>query len=194
MNKAAKDRSEVTRSRGRSAVRRRHVIVATILTLAFASVFTSQVPSEYQVKAAFVLNFTKFVAWPSSAFDGPSAPLSICVLGEDPFGSDIDEVVEGEKVGGRPVTVERIRRTPVPRECRVLFISKSEKDIPMVLGSLGPAVLTVSDRDRFLQEGGMIAFVIENRRVRFDISQSAASRASLTMNALMLAVARSVQR
>jgi hypothetical protein len=154
----------------------------------------AQVPSEYQVKAAFLLNFMKFVGWPVSAFDSPNAPLSICILGDDPFGSDIDQVVGGEIIGGRPVTVERLRRPPIPRSCRVLFIGRTEKDVATVLAGLGAGVLTVSDRDRFLQEGGMIAFVLEDRRVRFDVNQNAAARASLTMNALMLAVARTVQR
>jgi hypothetical protein len=77
----------------------------------------------------------------------------------------------------------------------VLFISKSEKDVPAVLAAVGPGVLTVSDRDRFLLEGGMIALVVDNQQhVKFDINQRAALRASLMMNARMLKVARSVQR
>jgi len=151
-------------------------------------------PSEYQVEAAFLLNFTKFIEWPSVAFEKPDAPLEICILGDDPFGSAIDHLVEGETVNGHKLAVERLRRAPTPKSCQVLFISKSEKDASGIVAGLGPGVLTVSDRDGFLREGGMIAFVIEDRHVRFDISQRAAVRASLTINARMLNVARSVQK
>jgi len=88
----------------------------------------------------------------------------------------------------------RLRRAPVPKSCHVLFISKSEKDISMILAGLGTGILTVSDRDRFLLDGGMIALVLENQHVRFDVNQRAAVMASLTIDALMLNVARSVQK
>jgi hypothetical protein len=167
--------------------------LALSLILASSCLAQAQGASEYQVKAAFLLNFMKFVGWPPSAFENPNSPFSICILGDDPFGSDIDQLVAGESISGRRVTIERLQRGPVPKSCQVLFISKSERD-PGILSGLGPGVLTVSDRDRFLTEGGMIAFVIEDRHVRFDINQRAASRALLTMNARMLNVARSVQR
>jgi len=151
-------------------------------------------PSEYQVKAVFLLNFTKFVAWPPTAFENPDSPLSICILGDDPFGTLLDRVVAGETVNGRRVTVQRLLRPPSPGSCQVLFVGKSEKDVPALLGRLGPGVLTVSDRDAFLREGGMIAFLIEDRHVRFDIDQRAALRAGLAMNARLLNVARLVQK
>ncbi len=150
--------------------------------------------SEYQVKAAFLLNFTRFVDWPAAAFAQPDSPLAICVLGDDPFGGLLQQVVEGESVRGRNVEVLRIRKAPAPKTCHVLFISRSEKDVGAVLSTVGPGVLTVSDRELFLREGGMIAFVVEDRRVRFDVSQRAALRASLAMSSRLLAVARSVQK
>ncbi len=150
--------------------------------------------SEYQVKAAFLLNFTRFVDWPAAVFAQPDSPLAICVLGDDPFGGLLQQVVEGESVRGRTVEVLRIRKAPAPKTCHVLFISRSEKDVGAVLSTVGPGVLTVSDRELFLREGGMIAFVVEDRRVRFDVSQRAALRASLAMSSRLLAVARSVQK
>jgi len=170
------------------------MLAAALSLLLIGLTCAAQGPSEYQVKAAFLLNFMKFVAWPPGALGNAGSPLSICILGDDPFGKDIDQIVEGETIGGRPVAIERVRKLPLPRSCNVLFVSRSEKDISEMMSGLPPGVLTVSDRDRFLQEGGMIAFVIADRRVRFDINQAAAMRASLTMNPLMLAVARSVQR
>ncbi len=149
---------------------------------------------EYQVKAAFLLNFTKFVAWPPGAFEDGASPLTICVMGDDPFDGTLDQVTEGESVNGRKIAVQRVRRIPKPKSCQMLFISRSEKEIPAILAEVGPGVLTVSDADGFLQDGGIIAFVIQGRHVRFDINQRAAGKAQLTLSARLLSVARSVQR
>ena len=149
---------------------------------------------EYEVKAAFLLNFTKFVEWPAAAFEKPDSPLTVCILGDDPFGRTLDQLVEGERVNGRKLAVERIRRHPRPKSCQVLFVARSEKEVPAILSEIGPGVLTVGDREGFLREGGIIAFVIEGRHVRFDINQRAASGASLTISSRLLNVARSVQK
>ena len=169
-----------------------HALVTVGLLLVNYAFLAAQAPSEYQVKAAFLLNFTKFIEWPSEAFETADSPLSICILGDDPFGNALDQSVEGETVGSRKITVQRLPRAPAPKSCQVLFISKSEKGVPDLLASLGTGVLTVSDRDGFLREGGIISLVIENRHVRFDVSQRAATKALLTMSARMLNVARIV--
>jgi hypothetical protein len=180
--------------RGRTRNHYWNAVRVIVLLVASSVVAAPQGPSEYQVKAAYLTKFTRFVAWPSSAFESPASPLTICILGDNPFGEDIDRLVEGETVKGRKVAVVRLRRAPTPRTCQVLFISKSEKDVPMLLAGLGTGILTVSDRDRFLLDGGMIALVLENQHVRFDVNQRAAVMASLTIDALMLNVARSVQK
>jgi hypothetical protein len=165
------------------------------LLLVCFTMFADEVtPSEYQVKAAYLLNFTKFVEWPASAFESPESPLTICILGEDPFGSILDQLVDGETANGRKLAVQRLQRVPAAKSCQVLFVSKSEKDVPEILGGLGPGVLTVADREGFLREGGAIVFLTEGRHVRFDINRRAAANASLTMNARLLNVARSVNR
>jgi hypothetical protein len=149
---------------------------------------------EYEVKAAFLLNFTRFIEWPASAFESANSPFAICVMGDDPFGNTLDQVVEGESVGGHRLVAQRIDRAPAPKECQVLFVRKTGKDVAAILADIGPGVLTVSDQDGFLREGGMIAFVIEDRHVRFDINLRAAVRASLTMSSRLLNVARFVQK
>lgn len=149
--------------------------------------------SEYQVKAAFLLNFTKFVEWPAAAFAAANSPLAICILGDDPFGEVLDQLVEGEEVNGRKLVAHRIQQPPAPKACQELFVN-SEKDVPGIIAAAGPGVLTVGDGDSFLRDGGIIAFVIENRHVRFDINQRAASNASLSLSARLLSVARSVQK
>jgi hypothetical protein len=148
---------------------------------------------EYQVKAAYLFNFIKFVEWPPSAFHDAHDPVSICVLGDDPFGPALDLLVHGETVNSHRVSVQRLRDESV-KSCHVLFIAGMEKEIPAILARLEPGVLTVGEGDRFLREGGVISFVIENRRVRFDINQSAAAKAALTISSKLLKVARSVEK
>ena len=149
---------------------------------------------EYQVKSAFLLNFTKFVEWPSAAFEAPDSPIAICILGEDPFGATLDQIVAGEVVNSRKVTVVRIKRAPAPKACQVLFLGRPEKEIASLLPSLEDGVLTVGEGESFIRDGGMIAFVIENRRVRFSANQLAAERAGLKISARLLNVARSVKK
>ena len=100
---------------------------------------------EYKVKAAFLLNFTKFVTWPPAAFEQEQSPISICVLGDDPFGRALDQIVDGEAVNGRKVVIERLRRAPPPKTCQVMYVSKSEKDVRSAVASAGPGVLTVGE-------------------------------------------------
>jgi hypothetical protein len=151
----------------------------------------AQPPLEYQVKAAFLLNFTKFIQWPAEA-GGGDTPFGICVLGEDPFGMALDQIVEGETYQHRKITVQRVRR-PVPSSCQVLFVNRSEKDVEMLLAGLGPGVLTVGEATDFLHIGGMINFVVENRRVRFDVNLGTAIRARLMISSKLLTVARTVE-
>jgi YfiR/HmsC-like len=162
--------------------------------IALVASLAADEPLEYQVKAAFLLNFTKFVEWPASAFERPDSPISICVLGDDPFGRALDEIVAGEVVSGRKVAAQRIKRVPPPRACQVLFAGRSEKDIAELLPGLGRGVLTVGEGEGFLLDGGMIAFVIENRRVRFEINQTVAERAGLKLSAKLLTVAKAVEK
>lgn len=155
-----------------------------------ASVAAPQ-PSEYEVKAAFILNFTRFIEWPPSAA-GADGHFTICILGEDPFGKALDEAVAGERVNDRPIVVRRMRQPG--RGCEILFFPRSEKGAARVLPETGPGVLTVGETSDFLHFGGMIAFSVENRRVRFDVNQAAVARASLQISSKLLNVARSVER
>lgn len=148
--------------------------------------------SQSEVEAAFLLNFTRFVTWPASAFDDSNSPFTICILGGDPFDGVLDQLVAGETVKGRKVRVERLKAPPQPKSCQMLFIGDSEKDLPALLEGLGPGVLTVGGQPGFLRAGGIIRFAIEDRHVRFDINQRAASSAALTLSARLLGVARSV--
>jgi hypothetical protein len=169
------------------------VCLLLVLTSIGGSAADVQPPLEYEVKAAFLLNFTRFIEWPPAAFAAADGPFSICVLGDDPFGRALDRTVEGESVNGRKIEIQRIVRQ-TPASCQIVFAGGSEKDLPKVLAGMGPGVLTVGEGARFLREGGMIAFMLENRRVRFDINQSAAAKAGLRISSKLLSVARSVEK
>ena len=176
----------------------RHLLVFGLLlmgpcTLTTESVCDAQVaPLEYQVKAAFLLNFTKFIEWPPAAFLDARSPLTICILGEDPFGTVLDQMVSGETLNGRQITLRRIQGLPEPKTCQVIFFHNSERNLSETLAGLAPGTLTVGEGDDFLRQGGIVAFVVENRRVRFDVNRGAAATALLTISSRLLNVARFV--
>ena len=148
--------------------------------------------SEYQVKAAYVFNFLKFVEYPTSSFVDPLAPLIIGVLGDDPFGSALPQVVIGKTVGGRDLVIRIYHPGEDLRSAHILFISSSErKRLPAIFSSLhGSSVLTVGDTTGFLDAGGMIQFLSESDRVRFAINVDAASRARLKLSSKLLSLAK----
>jgi hypothetical protein len=167
---------------------------ALLLALGFHAVSRAEEPLEYQVKAAYLLNFTKFVEWPASAFAASNSPIAICILGDDPFGSALDQMVAGEVVNGRGIVIRKMKSEPALKTCQMLFVSLSEKDPHRLLPGLGPGVLTVGEGENFIREGGMIGFVMENRHVRFGINQAAAEAAGLKVSSKLLNVARPLNR
>jgi hypothetical protein len=102
--------------------------------------------------------------------------------------------VQGETANGRKLVVRRITHAPVAQTCQILFTQESRKESAEILAALGPGVLTVGEGENFVREGGIITFLVENRRVRFDIDQKAAEAAELKLSSKLLAVARSVQK
>jgi hypothetical protein len=150
-----------------------------------------QESGEYELKAAFLYNFVKFVEWPPDAFAGERSPLAICVYGDDPFGHSLEGVVRGESLGGHGLIVQRPARLDELDDCHVLFVSRSERQrMPQVLARVdGAPVLTVGDTDGFLRAGGIINFVLEENRVRFLINQEAAERSRLRISSKLLRLA-----
>ena len=153
-------------------------------------------PDEYQVKAAFLYNFAKFVEWPPEALGGPNEPLAVCVLGEDPFGAALDDVVSGRKVEGRALSIRRISDARQTHGCRILFVSSSErKRVLSVLAGLNePGVLTVGESDSATAEGMIINFTLEGGKVRFAINAAAAEREKLRVSSRLLSLASSVKK
>jgi len=148
---------------------------------------------EYQLKAVFLFNFTQFVMWPAELFASAQTPIVIGVLGDDPYGSYLDDTVRGEKVDGRPLVVERYRRVEDATACQVLFIGRSEgQRIDQVVAQLkGRSILTVSDADRAKANGAgsIVRFVTENNHIRLQIDAAAAKAAHLTISSKLLRAA-----
>jgi hypothetical protein len=176
----------------------RLLMAAIVCVLISASELHGQTakPTEYQVKAVYLYNFGRFVTWPARAAASASAPFTLCVLGEDPFGAALDQVVAGETIGHAHVIVQRISKPQEAAICRVLFISSSRdselKDILAALNSL--SILIVSDMPEFAERGGMIQFVLDGSRVRFEVNLAAAERAGLSLSSEMLRLATHVRK
>ena len=150
--------------------------------------------TEYQVKGAYLFNFAKFVEWPAGTFRTPNSPLVICVLGSNPFGSDLEGSIAGKTVGGRRLEISHLPRGLDARSCQIVFIASSERgQVREILQQLtGTSALTVADTSGFTDEGGMINFVWEGDRVRFEANVDAAEHAHLRLSARLLTVAKLV--
>jgi len=159
--------------------------------------FAAAPPRDYDIKAAFLFNFASFVEWPDAAFADGSSPLVIGVLGDDPFGRILEEIVTGEKINGHPLTVRRLA-SPQLKEataCHILFISRSEaRRVRTILQQLrGHPVLTVADLPNFLDAGGAIGFATEGR-VRLMINPTAVRSARLNVSSKLLRLAEVVDK
>jgi hypothetical protein len=182
----------------RSVLRRLHAVVAITWLLGGFPTMQAQnaKPSEYDVKAVYLFNFSRFVEWPAKVTEAQSDSFAICVLGQNPFGLALSATVAQETVSGKSVVAKQI---PTPKDafnCRVLFISSSESGrLKQILDSLGTAsVLTVSDLPRFTERGGMVQFVLEGNRVRFEVNSAITERAGLTLSSELLKVAVNVRK
>jgi YfiR/HmsC-like len=145
-------------------------------------------PTEYQVKAIFLFNFTQFVDWPSESFPDPQAPFVIGVLGHDPFGRALDDAVRGETVNGRSLIVQRYARLADLRPCQILFIDRSARaEAQQALETLEhERTLTVSDFQLESAREVIIRFMSDNRKIRLRINVDSARDAGLTISSKLL--------
>jgi hypothetical protein len=146
---------------------------------------------EYQLKAVFLFNFAKFVEWPPQTFADARDPFTICVLGDNPFGSSLDDAVRGKTVANRPIAIRLISSPQQARTCQILFVSASErKRTRGLLEALkNCCVLTVGDTDDFTANGGIVQLKVMAARVRIEIDAEAAERASLRISSKLLSLA-----
>ncbi|MGH9748514.1 MAG: YfiR family protein [Candidatus Polarisedimenticolia bacterium] len=150
---------------------------------------------QYQVKAAFLFNFMKFVEWPPGAIPTGGAPWTLCLLGHDPFHGALEETVRGRTAGGRACEIRRVAAAAELPGCHLLFASLYEDDtIGAILARVASRpILTAGETDRFEHAGGMIRFVVEGDRVRFVVNAGAARHAGVKISSKLLSLARSVK-
>ena len=174
----------------RSAV----AMVAIAITLAAPYDAVAAPPTEYEVKAAFLVKFADYVDWPADRAQA-EGPMVIAILGTDPFGPVLDDMLAKKEVRGRKVVARRIRSIDAMDEVSILFISSSENpELPRILRTLdGRPVLTVGDMDRFASRGGIVGFRVQGNTVRFDINLGEAEKAGLKLSSQLLKLARIVR-
>jgi hypothetical protein len=157
----------------------------------------SQGATEYQVKAAYLAGFSKFVVWPNESQSDGDPDFTIGIVGEDPFGPALSEAFADSKIAGHKVKVaiEHVRWDQNLRNCQAIFLAQSErKHLRAILENLGDSsVLTVSDMANFSSEGGMIGFVFDVDRIRFEINLDAVTRSHMKISSKLLTLARSVK-
>lgn len=155
----------------------------------------AEVSKEYQVKAAFVYNFTKFVEWPREHFGDDHRAIVIAVLGQNPFGDELEKILRDRKVGGRELIIKTLASVDDARTADVLFVCDGEeKHLEAVWPSLHAAgVLTIGESTDFAAQG-MITFVLEGDKVRFAVNLASVERAHLKFSAQLLKLATTVRR
>ncbi len=189
------------------------ILVLIAANIAHAAQAASETSREYQIKAAFLYNFVKFTDWPGeSAADSndpntvdSNEPITIGIIGEDPFG-DAFEPVKDKRVKGRTIVLKRFKgleeskqsneQIEGVRKCRLLFVCRSQKkQLGQIIDLVKDRpVLTVADMEGFLESGGMINFIMEDNKVRFEVNLAAARHAGLRINSRLLGLAKRVLR
>lgn len=177
-------------------LKRRTVALGTAILLAWASMTgisaQSERAAETDIKAAFLYNFAKYIEWPAPT--SMSAEFRVCAFGDASFISSLDTIIEGETIDGRPVRRFRPPSAEAARSCHILFVARSEmsRATDLITAVRGSPVLTVGDGPDFLQKGGMVSFVRDGNRVRFDVDTNVAQAAGLVLSSRLLRIARRV--
>jgi hypothetical protein len=168
------------------------VFAAALIFASFWAATAQAPPSrEVQVKAVFVYNFVQFAEWPTTSFAEPSSPLIIGILGEDPFGSFLDRIVQGEKIGEHPIHVRRFANAEEARSSHILFIDKNKsRNIEEILEKLrGRSILTISDMKDFASRGGVIGFFVEDNKTKFEVNLKEYKNSNVVISSRVLRLA-----
>lgn len=152
--------------------------------------------SEYRVKLAFLYNFAQFVQWPVDAFPAPGAPLTICVVGENPFDGDIEQSLRGRAIGGHPLKLMKLSPQGDPRSCQMIFVRATEmKSAARIFAlSRGSSTLTVGEATDFAARGGIINLVKGENRLKFEINVEAAGQTRLKISSKLLSLAKIISK
>lgn len=167
--------------------------VLALLALTMTTQAQAEVSLEYAVKAAYIPKFIPFITWPDATFAAPDAPVTICVLGTDPFGGKLEQAAGELKSGDRAITVRYLPASDAAASCQVIFLGKADEPTAeeTLEAAKGKPVVTVTNSG--LKAHGVISFVIEANHVRFDIDQAAAAQGGVTISSKLLSLARAVK-
>ena len=151
---------------------------------------------EYQVKAAFIYNFARFIEWPPDAFRDPRDPIATCVLGRDPFGHWLPDTIEGHSVDQHPLVIRRISKSTDAAGCQILFVSASEpkRTWAALVDARRPGMLTIGESEEAGDSGAVITFLLEDDRVRFGVNTQAAELEKLRISSKLLSLAKVVKK
>jgi hypothetical protein len=171
-----------------------YLAIPAILGSVFIAETRGQARDEYQVKAAFLYNFARFVEWPAEVFTGPADPIVTCILGKDPFGHWLKEAINGRSIEGRALTLRHIAGAAEAASCQILFVGSSEpKRVWAGLASVR-RVLTVGECGDASEGGAIVNFVIEDGKVRFEINTDAAELGKVRISSRLLSLTRLTRR
>ena len=170
------------------------ILVLTAMNTTAGTQVPAQQPKHSQAKAAFLVNFVKFVEWPAEVFADNSAPIIVGVVGESPSRSAIEQEINGKTAHGRRLGIKRFPSFRSITYCHILFVSSSQDDnLSQILAAAGPTVLTVGETEQFAQMGGIITFSVVDSKLRFEINHTAAKQRGLRISAKLLSLARGVR-
>jgi hypothetical protein len=147
---------------------------------------------EYQLKAAFIYNFAQFVEWPASAFANPNAPFVIGVVGDSSLSATLEQAVKGKTAGKREIAIKSFSNVDSVQHCNILFVSASERDRmgDLIKRAANDSVLTIGDFDGFTAASGMVRFMTEDNKLRFEVNLDATNQGHLKFSAQLLKLAR----
>jgi len=171
------------------------IVVAVLVAVHPGTAVAQEQPTEFQVKAAFLFNFVKFVEWPADTFHEGDGHIRLCVLGDERLARELGRLVTGKVVDGHALEAIRITASEHGRGCQVVFVASSQAGGRDAVAQLrGASVLTVGDSADFIRQGGMIRFFLLDNRVRFEINRAAADHCRLKISSKLLALAQSAGR
>jgi len=169
------------------------LIVSVGLVSTHVRVEGQAIPNEYRLKAAFMYQFPQFVEWPSTTWQDAQS-VQLCIASPNPFGSELEQLVRGESLNGRPLSVREIAGSDELVGCHVLFVgARSDVAGPVLRAAAGRPILTVGEGERFLENGDVIVMKIVDGRVRFDVNATNAARNGLRISSQLLSLALTVR-
>lgn len=171
------------------------LLLGAAAVCAIALPVRAQPALEYDVKAALLLNFARYIEWPDAAFAGARSPIEICVFAPNPFGPALERVLQAETVSDRPLAARDVRGASESAGCHLLFVpAGAESRAAALVRRAGPHTVTVGESNEFEEMGGAVNFVLEGGRVRFNVNLRPVEERGVRISARMLHVAGRVDR